>query len=199
MNKVTFLNSLREKLVGLPPEDIDNRIEFYSEMIEDRIEEGKTEEAAVSEIGTVDEVVNQIAEETPFKKLVKEKIKPKRKIKAWEIVLLILGFPLWFPLCVIALVLLLVAYLLFWVFVLVAYVVELSLATSAVGGLIIFFAYLVNGSFYLVPLAISLLGAGGAALFAFACIYITKGTINLHKKIFTKIKASIIKKGAKKQ
>lgn len=198
MNKQTFLNSLREKLVGLPPDDIENRIEFYSEMIDDRIDEGKTEEAAISEIGTVDEVVNQIAEDTPLKKLVKEKIKPKRSLKAWEIVLLILGFPLWLPLTIVAAVLVLVAYILFWVFVIIAYVVEFSLVVAAVGGLVIFFAYLFNGNFYLIPLAVSLLGAGGAVLFFFACWYITKGTIELHKKLFTKIKAAFIKKGAKK-
>lgn len=41
MKKEEFLAELRSKLSGLPKEDIDNRIEFYNEMIEDRIDEGK--------------------------------------------------------------------------------------------------------------------------------------------------------------
>ena len=54
---------------------IEERLEFYSEMIDDRIEEGKSEFEAVREIGDVDEVVSQIASETPLYRLVKEKAK----------------------------------------------------------------------------------------------------------------------------
>ena len=197
MTKEVFLNSLREKLVGLPPEDIEERIAFYSEMIDDRIDEGKSEEGAVADIGTIDEVVESIAQETPLSKLVKHKIKPKRSLKAWEIVLLILGFPLWFPLCLVGLVLLLVALLLLWIFVLVVYVIDFSLAVGSFGSLIVFFAYLFNGTFYLLPLGASILCAGAGVLMVFPCIYITKGTIKVHKSLFTKIKTSFIKKGAK--
>ena len=49
MTKKEFLSSLRSKLQGLPPSDIDERISFYSEMIDDRMDEGKSEEEAVSD------------------------------------------------------------------------------------------------------------------------------------------------------
>ncbi len=42
-------------------------------MIDDRVEEGLTEEEAISEIGTVNEILSQIIEEIPLSKLVKEK------------------------------------------------------------------------------------------------------------------------------
>ena len=64
-------------------------------MIDDRMEEGSTEEEVVSEIGNVDDIVSQIIADTPLVKLVKEKAKPNRMLKAWEIVLLVLGSPLW--------------------------------------------------------------------------------------------------------
>ena len=48
MTKNEFLSSLRSKLQGLPPADIDERIGFYSEMIDDRMDEGKSEEEAIS-------------------------------------------------------------------------------------------------------------------------------------------------------
>ncbi len=67
-------------------------------MIEDRIEEGFTEEEAVSEIGTVNEVVSQIVSETPLSKLVKERSRPKRTLRVWEIILLLLGSPIWISL-----------------------------------------------------------------------------------------------------
>ena len=77
MNKQEFLAELRKRLSGLPQADIEERIVFYSEMIDDRTEEGSTEEEAVSAIGFVDDVVSQIFSETPLTKLVKEKVKPE--------------------------------------------------------------------------------------------------------------------------
>ena len=196
MIKVEFLNALKEKLAGLPEKDIEERLSFYEEMIDDRMDEGKTEEEAVADIGSMDDVVYDIAQDVPLTKLVKEKIKPKRSLKAWEIVLLILGFPLWFPLALVGLILCLVAYLLFWILVIVVYTVEGSLVIGSFGGVIIFFAYLFNGTFYLVPLGASLIMGAAAIFLFFGCKAITVGTVKLHKKIFTSIKAKIIKKGA---
>ena len=47
MNKQEFLAQLRKGLSGLPKEDIDERLTFYSEMIDDRMEDGIPEETAV--------------------------------------------------------------------------------------------------------------------------------------------------------
>ena len=73
MTKLEFLESLEKGLSGLPKNDIDERIAFYSEIIDDRIEEGLSEEDAVSKIGKIDEVISQIIADTPINKLVKEK------------------------------------------------------------------------------------------------------------------------------
>ena len=197
MNKEEFLNALRNKLVGLPEADVEDRLSFYQEMIEDRIDEGKSEEEAINEIGSVDDIVKEIAKDTPLVKLVKEKVKPKRSLRAWEIVLIALGFPLWFPLVVTAFVLALVAYLLIWVWVLVVYTVEISLATAGAGGFIIFMAYLANGNFNLTALGASIMSLGGAILLIFGCIGITKATIKLSRSIVIGIKSAFIKKGRK--
>ena len=77
MTKKQFLDELRSKLVGLPKSDVDERISFYEEMINDRMDEGKSEEEAVNDIGTVDEVIKQIAKDTPLVSLVAHKMKPK--------------------------------------------------------------------------------------------------------------------------
>ena len=77
MNKQDFLEKLRNGLAGLPKDDLDERINFYSEMIDDRMEDGLTEEEAVSQMGDVEEIISQIIAETPFVKIVKEKIRPK--------------------------------------------------------------------------------------------------------------------------
>ena len=197
MRKNEFLSELRQRLKGLPKEDLDNRISFYEEMIDDRIDEGISEEDAVAEIGTVDEVVKQIAEETPLARLVKERTKPKRSLRAWEIVLLVLGFPLWFPLMLVGLVLCLVFYILVWILVIVTYVVEASLIVSSIGSLVVFFAYLGSGEISMLALGSSIICAGGALLFFFACVGATKVTLKLSKSILTKIKTSFLKKEKK--
>ena len=179
MNKKEFLTELRSKLQGLPKDDLDNRISFYDEMIEDRKDEGKSEEDAVAEIGSVDDVVKQIAQETPLVKLVKERTKPKRALRAWEIVLIILGFPLWFPLLLTAFILMLVGYLLVWILVIVSYVLEGSLMAGAGGGLVIFLAYLFNGDVNLISLGFAMASLGAAILLIFGCIGATKVSIKL--------------------
>ena len=63
MNKQDFMAALQKKLAGLPKEDREERLSFYSEMIDDRIDDGLTEEAAVAEIGPVDQVFRQIMED----------------------------------------------------------------------------------------------------------------------------------------
>lgn len=197
MKKDEFLVELRKKLNGLPKEEIDSRIDFYGEMIDDRIDEGKSEELAVAEMGTIDEVVQDIAKDTPLLKLVKERIKPKRSFKGFEILLLVLGFPLWFPLLLTGLVLLLVVYLLIWVFAIVAFAIEISLIASCVACLISFVGYLFEGNFNILPLGCSLMSAGAAILLAFGCKGITKLTIKFSRSLINKIKTSFIKKGRK--
>ena len=81
MTKQEFLTSLRAKLQGLPQQDIDERVSFYEEMINDRIDEGEKEEDIIAELGSVDDVVRTIAADIPLAKIVKHKMKPKRRIR----------------------------------------------------------------------------------------------------------------------
>ena len=46
MTKLKFLFELRDRLEGLPYDEVEERLNFYSEMIEDRMEEGLSEEEA---------------------------------------------------------------------------------------------------------------------------------------------------------
>ena len=194
MNKKEFFALFRQELAGLPKDELENRVSFYEEMIDDRMSEGKSEEEAIRDLGTVESIVNQIAEETSLVKLVKEKVKPNRKIKGWEIALIICGFPLWFPLLITGLVLLFVAYLLTWVFTIVAYVVETSFIVASVGGAVGFIGYMFTGEINLIALGASIACLGAAILFAFACYYITKGNIKLSKNLFIWIKRGFMRK-----
>lgn len=94
MDKQAFLTALRSGLSGLPQDDIEERLTFYGEMIDDRMEEGLSEEEAVAAIGEVSEIARQAVADTPLAKIAKERIRPKRRLKTWEIVLLALGSPI---------------------------------------------------------------------------------------------------------
>jgi len=196
MNKEIFLTELREKLFGLPQDDIEERIAFYNEMINDRMEDGLTEEEAVGEIGSVDSVVEQIMEEIPLSALVKEKVKPKRKLKTWELVLLILGSPLWIPLLMSAIAVILTLYAVIWAVVIFVYATDLALAGSTVMGLAGILSYLKQINFIgaLFSAGFGMTSAGLAILLFFACVWITKSIIKATGKLLLGIKISFVGK-----
>ena len=64
MNKQEFLSQLQAGLSGLPECETEERLSFYSEMIDDYTEEGFSEEEAVTQIGSVSDVISQILTQT---------------------------------------------------------------------------------------------------------------------------------------
>ena len=92
MNKLEFIDILKQKLSLLPQNELDERINFYSEIIDDYIEDGISEEDAVSKLGSIDDVVSEVLKDTSILKLAKNKFKPKTKLEPWVILLIILSF-----------------------------------------------------------------------------------------------------------
>ena len=114
MDKKEFLERLRAGLSGLSQSDIESHVSFYSEMIDDRIEEGMSEQEAVRQIGSVDEIVSQILSEYSISTLLKQKIKSKKQLKPWHIVLIVLGSPIWISIIATVLVLAVSFYVSIW-------------------------------------------------------------------------------------
>ena len=191
MNKKQFLDELRSKLVGLPDEEIENRISFYEEMINDRIDEGKSEEEAINEIGTVDEVVREIAKDTPLVSLVKHKMKPKRRLRGWEVMLVIFSFPFWLPVVITAIALTFAAIVVMWSGAIAVYAVEVSMIVTTFWGVGGFIASGMTDTYYL---GAALLGFGGSILMAFACYWVTKGMFRLTRFMIIGIKSAFIRK-----
>ena len=196
MNKQEFISELEKALAGLPKDDVLERLSFYGELIDDRVEDGLSEEEAVAEAGPVDELAKQILADIPLQKLVRERIKPQRRMGAWEIVLLVLGFPLWFPLLVVALVLVLCAYVVIWALIVCLWAVFVSFIAGAVcgvaGGVIDFFrGYRREG---VMIIGAGLLLAGLSVFMFFACRAATKGAAKLTKKIALGIKSLFVRK-----
>ena len=67
MNKTEFLDALRHALGKLPSYEVEQSIAFYAEMIDDRIEDGMSEQEAVAALGSVHAIAAQIvARRRPF-------------------------------------------------------------------------------------------------------------------------------------
>ena len=60
MTKEEFLSQLRTRLSSLPQGDLDRSLEFYSEMIDDRMEDGMSEREAVANMGDLSKITEQI-------------------------------------------------------------------------------------------------------------------------------------------
>lgn len=196
MNKEVFLSELRKKLSGLPQSDIEERISFYSEMIDDRVEDGMTEEEAIAQIGSVDQVVATIMSEIPLSKLVKQKVNKKKEMPVWAIVLLVLGFPVWFPLIISLLSVVFSLYLTVWIVVITFYAVDLSFAIASIACLVAIFIALVRGEFLIAVAALGsclILGALAVLLF-FGCNYMVKGVVYVTQKMLLGIKSLFIGK-----
>lgn len=197
MNKQEFLGKLRQGLAGLPQDEIEERLAFYCEMVDDRMEEGLSEVQAVNAIGDVDEIISQIIEDVPLAKLVKEKIKPKRTLKAWEIILLALGAPIWFSLLIAAIVVVLSLYVVLWSVMVSLWAVFGSFAACAFAGIAFGIGYALTGNMLI---GLGLLSAGvvcaGLSIFLFfGCKESTNGLLILTKKIALGIKKCFVRKG----
>lgn len=193
MNKQEFLHTLKAKLSGLPQQDITDRLDFYSEMIDDRIEEGMTEEEAVLALGDVDDIVSQIIADTPLTKIVKEKIKPKKRIHAWEIILLALGSPIWLSLLIAFFAVALSLYVVLWSLVISVWAVFASLAACGLAGVVACVIFITQGNLLtgLAILATGFVCAGLGIYLFFVCKAATQGTICLTKNIILAIKRRI--------
>lgn len=198
MNKQEFLAALQAGLKGLPRGDIQHWVEFYREMVEDRMEDGMSEEEAVAALGPVRDLVAQILSETPLPRLVHEKVKPKRPMKAWEIILLVLGSPVWVPLACAAVLVLLAGYAVLWACIITLYAVDL---TAALGGV----ALIISALFYFPPNHVlsqiffggaGLMSAGIAVLLFLVSGKVTTWLLRLSKKALLAVKFRFVQKEA---
>ena len=195
MNKQEYLAALRQGLSGLPIDDGEERLNFYSEMIDDRMEEGKSEEQVVAELDSVEDVVSQILSDIPVSKLVKKKIKSGRRLRTWEIVLLALGFPIWFSLGIAALAVILTLFAVLWSVLISAWAVFGACVGAVVGGvgggiLFVCQGYLSSG---LVLIFSALVSAGLSIFLFFGCRKATVGTAKLTKRIVLGIKKMFVR------
>lgn len=197
MNKQQFLAAIRARLSSLPQNDVEKSLDYYSEMIDDRVEDGLSEEEAVAAMGSIEDIAAQILMDTPLPTLVKAKMKPARSIKAWEIILLILGSPIWLPLLLAAAVIILTVYIVLWSVILVLYAANLCIAVGALCGtagffLLLFAHFPIQAVLFL---GTGLLCAGLAILLFFLFNQFARAAASLSKMPLRAIKSQFIRKG----
>ena len=197
MKKQEFIASLRARLGDLPRQDVEERIGFYSEMIDDGIEDGLTEVEAVGRVGSVEELAEQIqgvrssvvfieATDAPKGNQNRQRVnRPKRRLKTWEIVLLAVGSVVWVPLAIAALAVIFALYAVLWSVVISLWAVSVALFGGAVVGVL--------GGVFIIPMGhpaagIAFVGAGLvcgglAVLWFFVCKAATKGAAFLTRGI----------------
>lgn len=198
LKKEAFLNELRNRLSGLPQSDIEDRISFFGEMIDGRIEDGMSEEEAVAGMESVDAIVAQIMSEIPLARLVRNKVKPEKGHSVWKVVLLICLFPIWFPLLIAVAAVLFSLLIAAWAVIISFYITAGSLVIASLGCVIATGAYFGIGR--IVP-GIGGFGAifvciGLSILFFLLSIAMTKGTVFLTRKMFIGLKTSFVGKEA---
>ena len=196
MSKIDFMLELVEQLSPLPWEEVEDRWDFYSEMIDDYMEEGLTEDEAVAKLGTVEEIAAQILADTPLTKLVKARIKPKRRLSTGEIVFLALGSPIWLSLCIAAFAVIFAFYISLWAVIISLWAVFVSFAACAIGGVSACVIFTVGGSGAsgIAMLAAGIVCAGLAIFMFYGCKAASKGSVRLTKKVVLGVKNCFVKR-----
>ena len=184
MNKNEFLQQLSHQLSALSQQERARSIAFYQEMLDDRMDDGMTEQEAVASLGDVHDIAKQIINDTP--PITKAINKAKTSSKSLNIVLLILGFPLWFPLLLSVGAVIFSVFVSIWAVIIALFAVVAALLFGGVAVIAIAIYYTASVS---MPALLFSCGSGLIliALAIFSClgvVGVTKGLANLTIMMF---------------
>ncbi len=199
MNKTEFLQELGMDILGLPQDDVEHWLEYYTEMLEDRIEDGMSEKEAVASLGDPAKIARQILAQTPFTKLIKNKIKPHHKLRVWEILLVVLGSPIWIALAISAVAIFFAVFASLWACIASIWAGELAVAVSGLAGVLFSFFLIGTGTTYqgLLLLGGGLFCAGLAYFGFFLCKWLTVLLAKLCKLFVLFVKSLFVEKEGK--
>ena len=180
MNKREFLTAVGNGLKGLSYEEQDKWLDFYSEMIDDRMEEGMTEPEAVAAIGSVEAVVEQILAQS------KPETKKRKELKTWQTVLLVVGSPLWFSLLIAAVSVVFSLLVTAWALVISFFATAVAATACGLAGIALLVALLFQGNVVVAffGFGMGLISAGLGIFLFIGTQYMTKGVIWLCKALF---------------
>jgi len=155
MKKEKFLKDLREELVKYKVSDVDNIIEYYDELIEDKKESSKNklnEEEIIAKLGSVSDITREVLIDQRLE-VASNKPTISNGIKALIAFLSILSLPVLFPLIIVVVVLSFAAFVLLGSFIVVSFALVFSFSAA----IIALFFYLFIGQ---LPIASFIFGLG---------------------------------------
>lgn len=189
MNKREFIAKLNKNLYFLNRSERQERINFYSEMIDDLIEDGLSEEEAVAKMDDIEVIVSQIREDCN----VKTQANLREKDPA-TLILIIVGFPIWFSLLAGLFSIVVSVYAVVWAVIISLWAVFGSLIAVGVSS-IICFAFVVDSiTVYFAIFGASLIALGLSILLFFFTKELTRLTVIIPEKIFIFTKNYISKR-----
>lgn len=156
MSKADFLRLLERALAQLSEEERQKNLEYYSELLDDMMEEGMTEAEATAKLGSPNQIAQSILQEMPLGKLVSTRMKPRSGWTPLAIVLAVVGSPVWVPLLLAGAAVVLVLFVSIWALGFAAVAVVIALAVAVVAAPII----AIRAAVLTLPLGLMLLGAG---------------------------------------
>lgn len=194
MTKSTFIDTLRGLLESLNEDECNKFISYYEEIIEDYKESGLSEQEVIKKIGSPKSVANNILREQDS---ININI-PSFNSKLLNIILLILGFPLWGSLLLTVVLLILSAYIIIWCIPFTTGVSSIAFFVSAlvsiVGAPFMIADVLTVG---IVQLGLGVSSVGVSILLGLITIYLSKKFIVITKKLTFKVFKSFNKKVVK--
>lgn len=179
MTKKEFLAQLKRQLSGIPAADAEASVAYYSEMIDDRMEEGFTEEEAVAAAGDPARIAANILAEMAASPAARPAVKERRRLRWWEVTLLGLGFPVWFSLLVAVAAVVFSLWVALWSGVIALYATAFTLGVSAIGCILASFFMVEGAGVGLVVWGAALVCAGLGVLFFILSNLAAKGLIAL--------------------
>lgn len=197
MTKKEFLAKGRKALSHLSKEELEERLAFYGEMIDDRMEEGLSETDAVMQILKSEETVAHLFLDESFEE---EKDEEKKGVgEGAKTALIVAGSPLWFALTVAAVVLWISLAATAFSVVVAVWSVFISFAVTApvsvLGGIVIaLFGRPLAG---VAMVGVGLICAGLAVFTYYGAKVVGKGGWRLVKKSVAAVKKCFEKKGEK--
>ncbi len=191
MTKKEFLSILEQELDMLPREERNRTIIYYEELIEDRMEDGMTEEEAVRGIGNPKQLAKEVIEENEgelWEKIENPNHSLGAKIGIWAVILL--GSPLWASILFALILCILSGYLVIWTVPLIGASFTLAFGVIGVYGVISFpFAVFDGVGIGIFHLGTGMLGLGLMLIFALSTLWMSKKIIYITWK-FTKFISS---------
>ena len=156
MTKADFLQLLERALSQLSEEERRANLEYYSELLDDMLEEGMTEAEATAKLGSPAAIAESILQEMPLSKLVSTRMKPKSGWTPLAIILAVVGSPVWVPLLLAGVAVVAALFVSIWALAAVAVGGVLALALAVIAAPVL----AVRAAVLTLPLGLLLLGGG---------------------------------------